>query len=82
MGAPVIYSRQQENDDTEKIGCCKSTSYGPCPQWNVNLIPWLASSGNAFFTFKCPLIYRFVVCRIDFCQIITLISSARLRKSL
>ena len=83
LGAAVIYSRHQENDDIEKIGCCKmSTSYGRCPLWNVNLIPWLASSGNAFFTFKCPLIYRFVVYRIDFCQIITLISSARLRKSL
>ena len=80
LGAPVIYSRHQENDDIEQSGCCKSTSYGRCPLWNVNLILWLASSGNAFFTFKCPLKYRFVVYRIDFCQIITLIHQLGLEK--
>ena len=80
LGAPVIYSRHQENDDIEQSGCCKSTSYGRCPLWNVNLIPWLASSGNAFFTFKCPLKYRFVVYRIDYCQIITLIHQLGLER--
>ena len=37
--------------------------YGRCPLWNANLIPWLASNGNALFIFRYPLKYRFAVYR-------------------
>lgn len=39
------------------------SSYGRCPLWNANLIPWLASNDNALFIFRYPLKYRFDVYR-------------------